>query len=501
MTVPTFLLAMIANAKKKTAEKTDTFLAWADKAPTTAVAPIRWLHKLARILLISLREMNENVLTLRAGYLTYAMLLSMVPILAMSTAVVKGLGGGDQLRDLAYSYIDTLEETSPAFNVIPPADNSETDQIGDGTEKTADLATHLRSAADKIFNYVDQTNFATLGTFGMVGIFLSVILVLGQIEKSLNVIWKVKDGRSVLRKVADYISLMILFPIAINVALASGTMLESQTLSMHLDRFLPMVWLQTLLLKGVPILFLSLTLYVIYIFFPNTKTGGVPTMIGAVVAGSCWFLTQNVYLSMQIGVAKYNAIYGSFATIPLFLAWVWVAWLFVLIGAQLAYAIQNEPTYHFTSRPVEPALRLSAALDVCNTVGQRFNAAEQTRGEDLVDSHREYPPELVGQTVDTLVGAGLLHHSSETGEIILSRPPEKISGRSIVEAVFGTETPATAGGDQAAMAVTGAGAGFGQENNPGDEEPHSESADDQPPAASDQVEEPEGPKNLEKNEP
>ena len=157
-----------------------------------------------------------------------------------------------------------------------------------------------------------------------------------------------KDGRWFLRKVDDYIALMIIFQFSINVALAAGTMLVSQALNVHLDKFLPIIWLQTLLFKGVPILFLSLTLYVIYIFFPNTKTGGLPTMIGAFIAGFFWFLTQNIYLSMQIGVAKYNAIFGSFATIPVFVAWVWVSWLFVLIGAQLAYAIQNEPTYHFT---------------------------------------------------------------------------------------------------------------------------------------------------------
>jgi membrane protein len=472
-------------ANSKIADNKDSFLNWVDTPPKGGFAPLRWLHRIARILLISVREMNENVLTLRAGYLTYALLLSMVPILAMSTAVVKGLGGGDQIRELAYSYIDTLETTSTDFSLSPS--NSDSSEV-EGREEAApqaDLISQLRSAVSKIFDYVDKTNFATLGTFGMVGIFLSVILVLGQIEKSLNVIWKVKDGRSILRKVADYIALMILFPISINIALASGTLLESQTLSMHLDQFLPLDWLQNLLLRGVPILFLSLTLYVIYIFFPNTKTGGLPTMIGAFVAGFCWFLTQNVYISMQIGVAKYNAIYGSFATIPLFLAWVWVAWLFVLIGAQLAYAIQNEPSYHFTTRTAVPSLRLSAALDVCRTVGERFSSAVQTDYEDLIDTHRDYSPELVGETVDTLVKSGLLHHSRETGEIILSRPPEQMSGRMIVEAVLGTETPETVGGEQAAQAVAGASAEMVAKGNE-DRYDRPQKSDNQLPAATDQ---------------
>ena len=155
-----------------------------------------------------------------------------------------------------------------------------------------------------------------------------------------------------------------------------------------------------------------------------------------------------------------------------------MAWLFVLIGAQLAYAIQNEPTYHFITRTAAPSLRLSAALDVCRTVGERFSSAQRTNNEDLIDTHRDYTPELIGETVDTLVNAGLLHHSRETGEIMLSLPPEHMSGRMIVEAVLGTETPETTGGDQAAQAVAGAGAEVVTRETEGNGE--------QPPAASDQ---------------
>jgi len=443
-------------AKMNRVIKTEnTIYNWADKRPADAAKAQVWLHKITRIILICFREMNKNLLTLRAGYLTYALLLSMVPILAMSTAVVKGLGGGDQLRDVVYSYVDTLSATPPDHEQ-PAAGSDSAADAPPGAGGIADLATHLRSAIDKIFDYVDRTNFATLGTIGMVGIFVSVIMVLGQIEKSLNIIWNVEKSRSILRKIADYISLMILLPISINVALAAGTTLETQALSLHLDKFLPIIWMQTLLLKGVPVLFLSATLYVIYIFFPNTKTGGIPTMIGAAVAGSCWFVTQNFYISAQIGVAKYNAIYGSFATIPLFLAWVWVAWLFVLIGAQLAFAIQNEPFYHFTARHYEPALKLSAALDVSRTVGSRFNGALTTRFEDLVETNKEYGVELLETSVDTLIGAGILHHSKETNELIPACPPDKIAAGEIVEAVLGTRTPETSGGAQAALAVAGA---------------------------------------------
>jgi membrane protein len=439
-----------------TQTKQSTLLSWADSKPPDASLPLVWLHKLVRIGLIVLSEIKNNYLSMRAGYLTYALLLSMVPMLAMSTAVVKGLGGGNQLREIVYTYIDSLERANGA--VTSPDDITATEQppAADQSIETVDLTSHLRSAVDKIFDYVDRTNFATLGTFGMVGIFLSVILVLGQIEKAMNAIWKVTDGRSILRKVTDYITMMVLMPISINVALAAGTMLKSQSLTEHVDRFLPMEWIQTLLLQGVPVLFLSITIYIVYIFFPNTKTSGIPTMIGAFVAGCLWFLTQNVYISMQIGVAKYNAIYGSFATIPLFLAWVWLGWLFILIGAQLAYAIQQEPRYRFIEKQVQPATQLSAALDICATVNQRFSEKNGTQIDDICAAFPEYSRGLIENTVETLIHAHVLHHAEETGKLMVSRPPETITNQFIVEAVLGTDPPPTAGGRTASQAVAAA---------------------------------------------
>ena len=324
----------------------DSLTRWVDTPQTTGFLPVVWGHKLSRIVLITLREFQLNNLSLRSGALTYTILLSMVPMLAMSTAVVKGLGGGDQLREVVYKYIETLEQSSPIELTIPPAGDTN-DQPSDlpAEAEPAGLTSHLRSAADQLFDYVDRTSFATLGTFGMLGIFLTVILVLNNIEAAMNTIWQVEAGRSLIRKVTDYLTLMVLMPISINVALAAGTILESQSLGIHLDTFIPVDWIQLVLLKGVPVFFLSITLYIIYLFFPNTKPKTLPTLIGAVLAGTLWFITQNIYISLQIGVAKYNAIYGSFATVPLFLVWIYFGWFFVLLGAQVAYAIEKNDRY------------------------------------------------------------------------------------------------------------------------------------------------------------
>ncbi|MEE4314798.1 MAG: YihY/virulence factor BrkB family protein [Desulfofustis sp.] len=441
-------------------------LRWADGPPPT-IPPLRWLHSLTRIALIVLREMELNYLNLRTGALTYALLLSMVPLLAMSTAVVKGLGGGDQLRDIVFSYIDTLEQTAPT--VIAGPDQQATTQLSPPTstsadpppanEPAADLTGHLRAAAARLFDYVDRTSFATLGTFGILGVFLSVILVLSQIEAAMNTIWHVENSRSLLRKIADYLTLMVLLPIAINVALAAGTVLTSKSLSGHLDRIIPAAWMQSLLLGGIPILFLTVALYVAYIFFPNTKVKTVPTLIGALLAGTLWFATQNLFIGLQVGVANYNAIYGSFATIPLFLVWIYFGWLFVLLGAEVAYAIQHRSSYALQERPSDGVQQLSAAFDICATVAGRFEDGRGTTIDDLAAASPCYRRDLLTATVDRLVAAGLLHHSGETGALMPSAPPGSIDHRRLINVIFGSSPPDTTGGRRTAEVIAAAQAG------------------------------------------
>ena len=435
-----------------------TLAVWAD-GPTPSFVLLRWLHGAARICFIVLREMEDNRLSLRTGALTYALLLSLVPLLAMSTAVVKGLGGGDQLREVVYTYLDTLEQTAPSpLSLVVPTEPSETDQQSSpaAPDQATDLTDHLRSAADKVFDYVDRTSFATLGTFGILGVFLSVILVLGQIEAAMNAIWHVQDSRSLLRKVADYLTLMVLLPVAINIALAAGTLLSSQSLGRYLDRIIPLTWLQSLLLAGVPILFLTMAIYVAYIFFPNTKVKTIPTLIGALLAGTLWFVTQNLFISLQIGVAKYNAIYGSFATIPLFLVWIYFGWLFVLLGAEVAYAIQHRSTYRLIERPTEPSHRLSAAFDICAAVQERFVSGQGSRIDDLAAALPAYENDLLEQTTELLIDAGMLHHSRETGELMPSGPPDRLDHRLIITTIIGSHPPDTHGGRQAERIIAAA---------------------------------------------
>ena len=238
---------------------TSRIVTWADHQLSTETAgPKQALHAFVRVLLITAREFRKNELSLRASALTYTILLFLVPMLAMSTALVKGLGGNNQLRQVVAGYIDTLEQ-----NPVPTApDPSQfggdpADESANADEMTATLTVHLRSAADKLFDYVDKTDFTTLGSIGVLVMLITIILVFDTIEQAMNTIWKVPSGRTALRKITDYLALLILMPIAINIGFAATTVIKNPTLLAIIEPFLPVIWLQTFFLLLLPILFIN----------------------------------------------------------------------------------------------------------------------------------------------------------------------------------------------------------------------------------------------------
>ncbi len=423
-----------------------TLTCWAAGNPPSASFLQKNIRKLVRLILLTIKEFNANNLSLRSAALTYTVLLSLVPVLAMSTAVVKGLGGGDQLKKAAYAYIDTLETSSsslkvPGFSPSP----KETEPRGKGTKT---LTAHLRSAAGTLFDYVERTSFTTLGTVGMIGILLSVILVLNHIESAMNCIWKVDNGRPLLRKIADYLALLILMPVSINVAFTASAFLKNPALAAKMDLVIPFIWLQTLLLKLLPVFFIAFTLYIIYIFFPNTRVKTLPAVFGAILAALLWFTVQNIYITLQVGVAKYNAIYGSFATLPLFLVWMYLGWIFILTGAQVAYGVQNLETHTLLRKKVGPSLQLAAALDITDYIYKSFSENTAILSMDLYQRLPHYSRTVLKEVLSRLLDGGIIHRSSTTKQLLPAAPMDPSQSRKIIKAIFGSETPDTPGGQK-----------------------------------------------------
>lgn len=417
-------------------------LDWANTPIHDSSAWQNKLHIFIRIILITFKEFGNNSLNIRASALTYTILLSLVPMLAMSTAIVKGLGGGDELRQVVYSYLDTLEETTPLTHF----------GIGEEllTENTlqsdARVTDQFRTAADQIFTYVDNTDFATLGTIGVLGVLFSAILVLSNIEMSMNTIWHVTSGRSILRKVSDYLTFLILMPLSINFGFAANAVLKNDTLQNKVLGFLPGPWIETGLLLLVPLFFITMTLFLIYIFFPNTKVKPIPAFIGALFAGSFWFLTQNIYIGLQIGVSKYNAIYGSFATLPLFLVWMFLGWLFILAGAQLAFACQRHESYQLKKLSHAPLELLSAAFDILNVSYDLYAQKIKLTKKELPTYCPAYPTPLLYNTLQKLLSSQIIV-STKKGYLLPAAPADTVQYQEIFSSILGTSFPETMGGN------------------------------------------------------
>ena len=424
------------------------------------------LRSLFRILLIMVHEFSNTHIALRASALTFSIILSMVPLLAMSTAILKGLGNGNQMRIAAYRFIDQLdpeagqEEQSPPDSSSPvdseiavsegqpvePAEPAESADLAESVglieqESPPSLNRHLHQAIDTIFDYVDNTNFAALGAFGIAGLLIVVVMVLSSVEDAMNAIWHTRRGRSLFRKIMDYLALLVLLPISVNIALAGDAILESPKIMEYITTFIPSAWVVQMLLKLLPFIFITLSLMMMYLFFPNVKVKTAAAFCGALFGAVFWFIVQRAYVVLQIGVANYNAIYGSFATVPLFLVWIQLGWMFILLGAVLAYAVQHRNSYQLSGTESNARQELQRTFDILITVYNNFALGRSSLLNQLVEQCRVVNETDLARPLDLLIQGDLLHEIDRDGTLafIPRRPFEQVDAARIIRLILGKD--------------------------------------------------------------
>ncbi|MEA3241690.1 MAG: YihY/virulence factor BrkB family protein [Pseudomonadota bacterium] len=412
----------------------------------------RFFHFM-RICAIIIQEFKKDAVTLRASALTFTIVLSLVPMLALSTAVLKGLGAGDQLRGTAYKLIAQVsaepekntagdQKTSPPS----PADTSTSNSRQGDKPADKDLSSHLRAAVDQVFDYVDRTNFATLGAAGIIILFFTVIMVIGSIEEAMNAIWRAPYGRPLGRRIMDYLALMVLFPIAINAGLGMSAALNSPVLTDKLKYLLPANWLLILSSQLFPFLVLTGTFTLLYQFLPNTKVKFFPALAGGLAGTIGLLLIQKIFLHLQLGVARYNAIYGSFATVPLFLLWIHLGWIVFLTGAEVAFALQVYRYYQPRQTIITPVRRLALSLDLLTLVFKDFQQQKQSSLEDIAQRINE--PESTVRNISTdLLDAGLLRQVNGNNDYLMpASPAETMRPDAIIDFIWGKQPGNSPGG-------------------------------------------------------
>ncbi len=427
-----------ANTKKIVTEiknKKDRLHQWIWKSPPEDEDWLKsTLRKTLRVIIIVYIEFRKDAISIRASALTYTLILSLVPMLALGTAVLKGLGAGNQIREAAYQIIHKLEVMEKHGNTENP-----------GTDKKETMSQHLKTAVDEVLDYVEHTNFAALGAFGVVGLILAVISIFSKIEDAMNVIWMAREGRTLGRKLMDYISLIVLFPIAINIGLGAQATLNSPKLLSYVQRFIPIPLLWTLLFSLFPLLIIVATFTVFYRFLPNTDVSFKSALAGGITGGVGWLLIQVVYVKLQIGVARYNAIYGSFATIPLFLLWMHIGWVIFLTGAEVSYAVQVWKTYVPSPESITPRRSLATAYDIMISVYQGFSKRKGPSPEKIAEDVGQIGG-VVLPVLEKLEKNGLLKKVKDGKEILPGAPAELVNGWEVAEIILGKDSRPTIGG-------------------------------------------------------
>ncbi len=403
-----------------------------------------------RIIVVFWREFQQNNIPMRSSALTFTIVLSLVPTLALGTAVLKGLGAGDQMRQAAFRFVDQIEgsletQSAPAKQGDGTKASVADSRPGQGIPSAAaaaedqQIAGHLHTAVAKIFDYVDRTDFAALGAFGIIGLVFAVLSVLGRIEQAMNVIWQARQGRPFGRKLMDYLALMILLPLSVNLGFATEAMLQNQKILQRIAVVLPIAWLAAFIFKLLPLILVVVTFSILYRFLPNARVGMFPALAGGIMGGVSWFVIQAVYVRLQIGVAKYNAIYGSFATLPLFLLWLNIAWIVFLAGAEFAFACQMFRDYAWRRPRLTPYNRLALAFDLLDDIFSDFSARKLSTIASLRERHNRHEQKVITLVLALLTEGGLLRRVEDGDSYVPAAPPAEFTAGDVVNIIWGEE--------------------------------------------------------------
>ncbi len=338
---------------------------------------IKWL----RILVASLRGFMEDNCSLRAAALTLSALLSVVPVLAMAFGIAQGFG---------------LEKAIEKELMVELQ----------GQEEVA------RWLINFAYSFLHSTKGGLIAGIGFLALLLTVVKILRNIEISFNAIWKTRVQRNIPRTISDYLAVTIIAPILL-IASSSLTVVvtrEFGTISNQIMVFGYITPVLLPLLKLLPYCVIWVLFTFIYMSMPNTKVKFSSGLLGGVIAGTIFQVFQWAYISFQVGVSKYNAIYGSFAALPLFIVWLQTSWLIVLLGAEISYAHQNSANYEYDpdAAKISHSFRMLLALNICHMIIKKFQTGERCCTLRHISRTIQIPVSLAQRIIVELLGAGLI---------------------------------------------------------------------------------------------
>ncbi len=336
-----------------------------------------WRIDLIKTLNLSVRSFLNADLQSRAAAMTYRTLLAIVPALALVFAIGRGFGFQNLLRTQLFGYFPSQQKTLEQVFVF--------------------VDSYLAQASEGIFVGV-----------GIVFLLWTLISLVSNVEESFNLVWGIKKGRRMWRKITDYTAIFLILPILMICASGLSIFMSSTLQNAISFEFLSPVF---------PVL-LDIATYVLtwlffagmYMLIPNTKVKFKNAIVSGIISGTAFQILQWLFISGQMYVAKYNAIYGSFSFLPLLLIWLQFVWTITLSGAVICYSSQNIFQFSFSSeiKEISDDYRRKVTVAIMAIVVKRFMAHEEPMREvDFVKNY-DMPPRLVGDIIEELIDVRML---------------------------------------------------------------------------------------------
>ena len=341
------------------------------------------LYRAGRIAYSTARALLDDRLTFRAAALTYFSVLSIVPFLAFAFAVLKGFGAYRAFVDGALRpYLAATFSANPA----------------------------LHDAIDRILQFVDQTDVSKLGAAGVVFLVYTSVSLVANVEVALNEIFGAQRRRALLRQVTDYVTLLVTAPLLLFAATTFSAAAQSSSIVLFLRETLGLGFMIDFALRFTSIAVVGVALFAIYMILPNVRVRPLSALLGAAVAAIGWQGLLVLHVKLQLGVARYNALYSVLGAIPIFLVWTYFSWLVVLVGATIAAAHQNDQLVRqrLRGKRADEALRETIAVAAGAQIARDFLAGGPRRTAADLGELLEVPPPAIEEILEALVRAGLL---------------------------------------------------------------------------------------------
>ena len=362
------------------------------------VSPVKFLFlEIAKKLLLAVRFFTAKRVLQKASALTYSTLLAIVPIMAVVFAIARGFGYSKYIE---VWFRDAFQSQPQVAEVIIGFVNS----------------------------YLVHTKSGVFLGIGLLFMLYTVLMLVSNVEDAFNEIWQVKKPRSIFRTFTDYLAMFFIFPIII--VLTSGISIFIANIADLMPDFLLLGPTLRFLIDLIPYMLMSGMFIALYIFMPNTHVKAINAFFPGILAGFAMQGLQIVYIHSQIFLSSYNAIYGSFAALPLFMLWVQISWTICLFGAELCYTNQNLDFYDYDANTGEISHRYKILLNalLMSRICKRFANGQKPLTALELSKQTTIPIRIANDLLYELIQANLIIEitGDEKGETSCFMPAEDI---------------------------------------------------------------------------